>query len=210
MDGDDDKNKNGNGGAAGDDKNKNTPPPGGNGGNREADEIANVRAEAAAHRVEARRATERAEKAEKDLEKERKEKEKAVEEERKKGGEAAEKLKTRTINSEVKAKAVAEGLEDADLLPLIMQNFGKDIKMDDDGNVVGIDEAIVAAKEKKPSWFKTSGGGRGGGDGGAGGSGSGKKPAPVKDVKPRNARTMSKEDYRKFKADEMKKLREAS
>src|SRR5579859_2190170 len=111
--------------------------------NNEAD----LRAEAAARRIEAKNERERAEKAERERDEEHENAKRAVEEEGNKFKPIKEKLESRIIQSELKAVAVAAGLKDLDLLPLIKRDA---MKLDDDGNPVGIEEAVAAFKESKP------------------------------------------------------------
>jgi hypothetical protein len=65
-------------------------------------------------------------------------------------------LNNRIINAELKAEAIAAGLQDPDLLPLIDRAA---VKIGDDGELVGIKEAIDAFKAKKPEYFKQTRGG---------------------------------------------------
>ena len=87
------------------------------------------------------------------------------------------------IDAELKAQAVAAGIKDIDLVKLIDK---KDIKLDENGNVTGIDTAITEFKTKKPDWFgsekKVS-------------TSSGSTLPDKTGVKPLDARTMSKEEW---------------
>lgn len=190
---------------------------GGSGKNSSEQQIADLRAEAAAYRVEGKKSAEAAEAARKDAEKARKDAEKAVEEAKKVGNDTSERFRKRAIDAEVKAQAVASGLEDADLLPLIRQNFGGEIKMDDEGNITGIDEAIKLAKEKKPSWFKPEGGSGGNNRRSDRGTneensnktptGSNKTPKPKENVTPKNVKDMDPKEYAAWKRGQVSGLR---
>lgn len=93
------------------------------------------------------------------------------------------------IDSELKAQAVAAGIKDIDFVKLIDK---EGVKLDENGNVTGIDKAISDVKSRKPQWFgeekKTST------------STGAKFPDKTGEQKKVDARTMSKEDYQKNRA----------
>lgn len=92
------------------------------------------------------------------------------------------------INAEVKAHAVAAGIKDIEFVKLIDI---KDVKLDDKGNIIGIDKAIADVKTRKPEWFgaeKKS-------------STSTNATFAEKETKtPMDARSMSKDDWKKNKS----------
>lgn len=168
-------------------------------------EISDLRAENAARRIAERDAKD-ALTAEREKNAKLEADAKAAKEERdRKAEDRLRKLREKTINSELKVAAQAAGLRDLDLLPLIDR---KEIKVDDDDNVTGINEAIEALKKKKPEWFAAATGGAGSGgsgdgkgaggarrepSGGANPSGTGQQPA-AKEV-----RELNSTDYRPVK-----------
>jgi hypothetical protein len=54
------------------------------------------------------------------------------------------------IDSEIKSQAISSGLIDLDCLPLLNSS---EIKLDENGNILGIDSAIADLKSKKPFLF---------------------------------------------------------
>ena len=61
----------------------------------------------------------------------------------------------RAIRAETRAELIKEGAIDTDIVDLLLKASGDAIKIDDKtGEVVGVREAILAYKEKKPSFFK--------------------------------------------------------
>ena len=115
--------------------------------------IDDYRAEAAAQRVAKKAAEEAAERLKVDLEKARAETESRIKETEANYATKLQKQQERIKTSELRAAAVASGLRDLDLLPLIKTDG---ISIDDDGNVTGIEEAIKAFKESKPIYFADS------------------------------------------------------
>lgn len=198
-----------------------TPDDGeGQGGRRGRPSEADLRAEAAGYRIEARKAAEELEKTKKELEETRTGADKRVQEEVGKLTQRVTKMQQRVMDSELKSMAVAAGLEDLDLLPLIDKSS---IKIDDDGNVTGVQEAIDAFKTKKPNYFKTAGSGAGadgkkGADAanantnGAGNeaqrraTGDSKAPPPGKDT-PTNVKEMTDEQYAAWKKTNLRAMR---
>jgi len=91
------------------------------------------------------------------------------------------------IEAEVKAHAVAAGIKDIEFVKLIDK---KEIKLDDNGNLVGVEKAITDLKARKPDWFgmdkKTS-------------SSSNAKFAEKEQKVPTDARSMSKEEWNRNK-----------
>jgi hypothetical protein len=119
------------------------------------DTIADLRAESAARRIDARNATERADAALAEIE--------AI-----KGKTAAEieaakapllaqvqKFNERIIGSEIKAAVVEAGIQDIDLVHLPQFDRSK-ITVDAEGNVKGVKEAVEAFKKAKPEYFRTA------------------------------------------------------
>ena len=95
------------------------------------------------------------------------------------------------VNAEVKAQAVTAGIKDIEFVKLIDTS---EIKLDDKGNVVGVDKAISDLKTRKPDWFGTE----------KKVSSSNNAPFEGKEEpKKLDARTMSKEDWNKNKANYM-------
>ena len=172
----------------------------------DTDREVELRAEAAARRVEAKQAREHAKRLEEERDSLKLANEKALADERAKGTQSAEKFKKRALNSELKAVALSHGLADADLLPLIHQKYGDKIKIDDEGNIEGIEEAVAAFKAEKPAYFgekkssaesddkKTQ-------------TGSSKKPVSDDNLKATNVSTLKKEDYEARKKQHLAKLR---
>lgn len=116
-------------------------------------EIANVRAEAAAHRVNERTANESVAAANAriaELQTEATRRETAA---REAGTAEATTWKDRTMKAEIKAAALAAGLVDVDLVPLIAT---AGIVVAADGSITGIPEAIAAFKTAKPTYFRDS------------------------------------------------------
>jgi len=93
----------------------------------------------------------------------------------------------RLIHAELKAIAVKAGLVDVDGLKLLDLSG---VSLDKDGNLVGGDALIEAAKKSKPYLF-----------GGAGGTGSTEKPPAKKAGEPKNAKDMTADEYRAARAD---------
>ncbi len=180
-----------------------TPPaPKGDGDDKQQKMISDLRAEAAAHRVGERKAREEAETAKAALAAAQADIDGKLKAENEKATARITKMQQRVIESDLKAQAVAAGLEDMDLLPLLDRSG---IKMDDDGNVTGVKEAIEAFKAKKPDYFKKASGGgepkpkpKVTGDGGA--------PKPG-DTPPDNVKQMKPEEYRAWKANSLRKMR---
>ncbi len=112
---------------------------------------ADLRAEAAAHRIDAKREREAREVADNALIAAKADADRRVAEESARHKPILEKARNRAIESELRAQATAAGLEDMDLLPLISRG---EIKVDDDFNMTGIAEAVAKFKESKPSYFK--------------------------------------------------------
>lgn len=59
-------------------------------------------------------------------------------------------LQQKVIETKIEAEAVAAGLKDLDLLKLIDKEH---IKLNEDGSISGISEAIKTFREKKPDYF---------------------------------------------------------
>ena len=177
-------------------------PPKGDGDDKHQKMISDLRAEAAAHRVGERKAREELEAAKAALATAQADIDGKLKAESDKAAARITKMQQRVIESDLKAQAVAAGLEDLDLLPLLDRSG---IKMDDDGNVTGVKEAIEAFKTKKPDYFKKAS--KAGasepkpkvtGDGGA--------PKP-NETPPDNVKQMKREEYRAWKANSLRKMR---
>ena len=95
------------------------------------------------------------------------------------------------IDAEVKAQAVAAGIKDIEFVKLIDTN---EIKLDDKGNVIGVDKAISDLKTRKPDWFgaekKTS-------------TSSNADFVDKEKKMPLDARSMSKEEWQKNRSNYM-------
>lgn len=170
-------------------------------------QLSDIRAEAAAHRIEARKEREAREKAEAERDAARAEIDGKLKTERDTATARITKMQQRVIESDLKAQAVAAGLEDLDLLPLLDRSG---INMDDDGNVTGIKEAIEAFKAKKPDYFKKEGGKKaaGNGDGGAKKpTGDGGAPPPNKEPPSDNVKKMTRAEYQAWKQSGLRKMR---
>ncbi|HTI81750.1 MAG TPA: hypothetical protein VL614_14980 [Acetobacteraceae bacterium] len=201
---------------------------GGGDGGRAQQTLAEVRAEAAAQRVARQQAQERADTLARDLETTRADVPRLIAEEAAKHTPKITKLQGTLINAELKAAAVGAGLADLDLLHLPALDRSK-IKVDDDGNVTGVEEALTEFKAKKPEYFKgastVAGGGStvAGGGGtvtGAGGStvvgggsgrptvtGSAANPPPATGTGAVDVKGMTKEQYAQYKAGMDRRLR---
>jgi hypothetical protein len=154
--------------------------------------IEDVRAEAAARRIDARNAREAAEAAQREVVRIQKEADERVAASTAREQGVTTKIKARTADAELRAQAQAAGLQDMDLLPLINRSG---IVVDDEGNVTGVAEAIEALKVKKPVYFTAPAAAppppR------VTGSGAAPPPPPAGAAPPAptNVRQMSKEDY---------------
>lgn len=114
--------------------------------------LGDVRAEAAAHRISEREAREAVATLTTQLTATRAEIETRVAATRQEFEPRMTALTNRTIDAELRAAAVAAGLVDVDLLPLIKRDG---IAMDADGvTIKGIPDAIAAFKTAKPSYFR--------------------------------------------------------
>jgi hypothetical protein len=184
--------------------------------------VADLRAELAAERVSKRDLETKISNAQREYETFKTEAEaqrtKAVETESGKGA----KLRTKLIDAELRGKAAELGVADPDLLlhPLLDRTG---IKVDDEGNVTGVAEALEGLKTKKPEWFKqtttttttgvtttaggatatTAGGGATTTTTGAAAPAGGGATAVV------HVSKMNKQQYEVFKAEQRKKLRAA-
>lgn len=59
-------------------------------------------------------------------------------------------LQETAIKTKIEAEAVAAGIKDLDLVSLVDK---KDIKLDENGAITGVSEAIAAFKARKPDFF---------------------------------------------------------
>lgn len=187
------------------------------GGGRYNETIADVRAEAAARRVQANEL--------RDQLKEANERADALTAQIESAKTTAvapltaklEKAQGRIIDATLAQKMVAAGLQDADLIVLAsrMPNAPK-VTLDENFEVVGADEMVEAFKKWKPEFFKkkaTEDAGGGGGGGGraptraAGGgtptptpTGSGGEPTPSGGTGATSVKDMTPEQYKAYKA----------
>lgn len=91
------------------------------------------------------------------------------------------------IEAEVKAHAVAAGIKDVEFVKLIDK---ANIKLDEKGNIVGVEDAINNLKTRKPDWFGVE----------KKVSSSGNHQFPENDKKvPIDARNMTKEEWNRNK-----------
>lgn len=117
---------------------------------RSSDNIADVRAEAAGYRIEARTAREQLAVAEAARVAAENAANQRVADAEARAATTANRIKERTRDAELRAAATAAGIRDADLIPLI---DARTITVDDDGIVTGAAEAVAAFKVKKPEYF---------------------------------------------------------
>lgn len=180
-----------------------------NNNNNNSNTEADLRAEAAARRIEAKNEREGREKAEQERDEAVNNGKKAVEQEAEKFKPVKEKLEGRILQSELKAAAVEAGLKDLDLLPLIKRDA---IKLDDEGNPTGIEDAIKAFKEAKPEYFKADGGNKEEKTPPVPPKKSGSDKAPPADPDPKrqNVKALSKAEYEAEKRAAIAKIRKAS
>lgn len=162
----------------------NTPPPNNNtnnnsGGNTEGSgrrqTESELRAEAASWRVEYRKAQDRI----RELETKNQDTEtavtKKVEDAVKPLNQRLEKMHTRLLDTAIRHELVSAGLMDPDLIGLRSQMpNAPEVKIDDNGEVVGTKELVEAFKKWKPGFFGSAGAGNGASSGGSGtGAGAG-------------------------------------
>jgi hypothetical protein len=115
-------------------------------------EIANVRAEAASHRIGERQANEQVAAANTRITELQAEAERRVAETRTRMDTDLQAERTARIDAELRAAAAVAGLEDLDLIGL--PTFPKSGVKVENGAVVGIAEAITAFKAAKPNYFR--------------------------------------------------------
>jgi phosphohistidine swiveling domain-containing protein len=115
-------------------------------------EVANVRAEAAAHRVNERSANEQVTAANARIAELTQEVTRREEAARAAGATEVTTWKGKAMEAALKAAALAAGLVDVDLVPLIKKDG---IVVAADGTITGIPEAIAAFKTATPSYFGT-------------------------------------------------------
>lgn len=157
---------------------QNTPPP----QTFSAEYVRELRHENAGYRL---RATEAEKKAAEAAESAKK----AAEEAEGRAKKAEEAAQARIIRAEMKAHAIKAGIVDLDGLALADLS---QVKINEQGEVTGADEAIAALKKAKPYLFTTT-------TGSGGRAGSGQPPAKGDD-KQKRATDMTPEEYRAFKA----------
>lgn len=198
---------------------------GGDGGRRGEPTKAELRAEAAAYRIEMRKAQEALAEMTKEREAALASVEAKVAEKAKEFEPRLTRLQQRLLQAELKTHAVAAGIEDLDVLPLLEGVTGLRVTLDDAGDVVGAEAAIAKFKELKPGFFKSAGAGNGSaarpaaadGDNPATGNGaaqpprrptgSGAAPQPAAGDQIPDAKKMTPEQYNAFKRDRMRALR---
>ena len=168
-------------------------------------ELANVRAEAAAHRISKNEAKDQAAALQTQIDQVKADVQRQVDAARGESSAKFTQLKGRLQDTAIKAEAAAAGLLDMDLIPLVDR---AGITIDDDGNVAGVKEAIEKFKTAKPSYFRAAG---------AGGTSpppppppatgqTGTPPAPAGGTPPSNVRELPKDaagraEYNRRKAE---------
>lgn len=164
---------------------------------------AELRAEAAAYRIDAKTAREEAADLRRQLDAAKAATDARVQEEVGKVSARETKLRERLVSAELRAAAEKAGLQDMDLLdhPRLDKSG---IKYGDDGTITGIAEAVEGFKTAKPEWFKTPGAATGQPSGAAAAPAAkttGAAAAPAANAAPAQTRVqdMSPEDYANFK-----------
>jgi hypothetical protein len=114
-------------------------------------DIANVRAEAAAYRVDGNKAREQVAVSEARIAELQQEAARREEAARAAGAAETNTWKAKAMDAEIKAAALAAGLVDPDLVPLISKTG---VTVEADGTIKGIPEAIAAFKTAKPNYFR--------------------------------------------------------
>jgi hypothetical protein len=112
-----------------------------------------LRAEAASYRVNARQAAEARDAAERAAAEAHERAQQTVQTQVQPLQQRLTRLQDRAVMSELRAIAIAEGIEDLDFVPLIDRSK---ITIDDDGNITGVTEAVAAQKAAKPKWYKSA------------------------------------------------------
>ncbi len=114
-------------------------------------DLAEVRAEAAARRISARDAEERARTLAAEIEQLQTSVPQQIAQARAEERTRMESLKPKIVDAELKAHLTAAGVLDPDLVGLISRDG---ITVDDAGNVTGVAEAVAKFKETKPQFFR--------------------------------------------------------
>lgn len=109
--------------------------------------------------------------------------------------EAIDAANKRIINSEIRSRLVAEGVTDTDFHILLDRT---NIKLDAEGNVVGLDEAIKTLRDKKPSIFTKPSTIR---------SANNPAPAPNGDKHAKDVRKMTKDEYAKYRREKLRSFK---
>jgi hypothetical protein len=112
---------------------------------------ADLRAEAAAERVQRRQVQEALHAREAELATAREEADRRESAARAEGNARAERFRARFVDAELRAHASVAGIVDLDLIPLIDRSA---VAVDDDGNVTGVEAAVAAFRTAKPSFFR--------------------------------------------------------
>lgn len=113
--------------------------------------LADTRAEAAAYRIDARTSNERQTALQAELAQAREQGTVREQEIQRNADTHVQNERLLRIDAELKAAAVSAGLVDPDLLPLIPK---AGIKVDANGNITGLSEAIATFKTSKPAYFR--------------------------------------------------------
>ncbi len=168
------------------------------------DLIADLRTEAANRRHKAKELKEELDRIAAEKEGVKTELQKKLEDETAKSAAAIGKFKDKAVAAELKALAIDAGASRDDLddiIHLIRHKYSDKIKINDDGDVDGLSEAVDEFKKSKPNWFgkKSDDAGAGKGDDTKrGATGSGKNPSADGDVKPVDLRDREKVDYKTY------------
>ena len=179
------------------------------------DTIADVRAEAAAHRIAARQHREQAEDLQRQLDALRG----TIETEKtnvvKPLSAKVERLQQRMIDATLTSKMVAAGLVDPDLVALAqkMPDAPK-LTLSDDDEVQGVDDLVEKFKKWKPDYFRAAGSAPPAPKGAAPAAqpkvaqptGGGQEPPASGNTPVTDVRKMDKEQYKAWKSAELRKL----
>ncbi len=164
---------------------------------------AELMAELAAERVSKRDLEARTTQLQEELGRVRTEAEKKTQTEVAAATEKLSRMQKRVVDAELRGKAAESGLADLDLLAHPLLDRSK-IVVDEEGNVSGIAEAFEELKSKKPEWFKKPGTPQ---TQAAPVTTGAPTPNPASAPSTADVNAMTPEEYRKFRADFMRKLR---
>lgn len=175
-----------------------------------SDTIADVRAEAAQYRINARQHKEEADGLRTQLESLRTQ----HESDKVKVAEPLQakilKIQQRVIESTLTASLIAAGLVDPDLVALsrTMPDAPK-LALDDDDNVTGVADMVAKFKAWKPDYFKVAGAQEPTPKKKPTTTGDGGEPPPTGGAPKTNIRDMNKDEYAAFKKAELGKVKQA-